>query len=34
MVAARLAGIPRSTFINLWHHSTLWLFKYLTFEKL
>jgi len=34
MVAKKLASIPQHTRISLWHHSTLWLLKYLAFERL
>ena len=34
MVATKLASIPLHTRTKLWHHSTLWLFKYLAFEKI
>jgi hypothetical protein len=34
MVAKKLDSIPQHTRIKLWHHSTLWLLKYLAFERL
>ena len=34
MVAQKLAAIPLHTCTKLWHHSTLWLIKYLAFEKI
>ena len=34
VIAERLAQIPKSTRVRLWHHSTLGLFKYLGFERL
>ena len=33
IVAAKLAAVPKHTRIRLWHHSTLWLFKFVCFEK-
>ena len=32
IVAAKLAAIPKHTRIRLFHHTTLWLFKYVCFE--
>ena len=34
IVAAKLAAVPLHTRIKLWHHSLLWLFKYVCFEKI
>ena len=34
MVAQKLAGISLQTRTKLWHHSTLWLYKYLAFVKI
>ena len=34
MVTAKLDEISKATRIRLWHHSTLQLFKYLSFEPL
>ena len=34
MVAQKLMSIPLHTKTKLWHHSTLWLFKYVVFEKI
>ena len=34
MVAKKLAAIPLHTRTKLWHHSTLWLLKYLAFVKI
>ena len=34
MVAQKLTSIPLHTRTKLWHHSTLWLFKYVVFESI
>ena len=34
MVAKKLTAIPLHTRTKLWHHSTLWLYKYACFEKI
>jgi hypothetical protein len=34
MVAAQLAGIRKSSLVRYWHHSTLWLFHFITFTRL
>jgi len=34
LVAKKLSETPRHIYINLWHHSLYWLFKYLVFEAL
>jgi hypothetical protein len=34
MIGAKLQQTPRSTFIRLWHHTTLNLYKYLYFEHI
>ena len=34
MVIEQLESIPKATRIRFWHHCTLNLFKYVTFEKL
>ena len=34
MVAKKLTAIPLHTRTKLLHHSTLWLYKYLAFEKI
>ena len=34
MVAAKLRSIQKSTFVRFWHHTTLYLYKYLVFEHL
>jgi hypothetical protein len=34
MVAQKLMSIPLHTRTKLWHHSTLWLFKYLALQRI
>ena len=34
MVIEKLESIPRATRIRYWHHCTLELYKYVTFNKL
>ena len=34
IVAEKLRAVPKHTRIRLWHHSYLWLFKFVCFEKI
>ena len=34
MVAAKLRTITKGTCVRFWHHSILWLYKYLAFERI
>jgi len=34
IVAAKLRAVPKHIRVKLWHQSSLWLFKYVCFEKI